>query len=286
MTGKFFLSIAASMLVTAAAAADLPSVKGPAAPPPPPVFSWTGPYAGLTIGYGWADTSAVNGFGLSPALAFTGVGWTTNSPNASGVIGGAQVGYNYQFANTGFVVGVETDFLGADIKAATTAIGSPVTGTGVFPFARTFQSVDWFGTVRGRVGYAILPTLLLYGAGGFAYGHVSTDFLIGYTNGFFDGASQSDVRTGWTAGGGVEWAFRPNLSLKVEYLYVDLGGSATIWDGRGCHKCPPPPPGPVVPPAFISTQTGAPNRFSTIKAGLNYRFNFLGAPGAPFLGSF
>jgi outer membrane immunogenic protein len=276
--------IAACLAAGAAAAADLPSVKGPPAPPPPPAFSWTGPYVGLNIGHGWADSTTINGFALTPAFAFTGAFWAPTSPNASGVIGGVQAGYNYQFNGTGFVVGFETDFNGADVQGTNFVGGSPVTGTGVIPFIRTHQSLDWFGTVRGRVGYAILPSLLVFGTGGFAYGHTSNNFVIGFTNGYFDGASHGSTRTGWAAGGGFEWAFTPNLSLKFEYIYVDLGNGWTLWDGAGgnpccvCNNgCPPnPQPQPPGPATFISAQTGTPNRFHTARVGLNYRFNLFG----------
>lgn len=288
MQKKIYIAALAGLVCGGAAlAADLPAMKGPpAAPPlPPPVFSWTGPYVGLSIGYGGANTGRLNGFALGPNLAPTGAVWAAGSPDAGGVIGGAQVGYNYQFPGTRFVVGVETDFMGADVNAWTTAVGSPVAGTNILPFVNTYQGLSWFGTVRGRVGYAVLPSLLIYGAGGFAYGHVSNSYLIGYTNGFFDGAARSDVNTGWAAGGGVEWAFMPNLSLRAEYLYVDLGHDGTLWDGKGGNGGGG---GAVVPPpTFIAAQTGAPHRFHTGRVGLNYRFNLFGAPAAaPVLATF
>lgn len=259
-------------------AADLPSTKAPPVPPAP-VFTWTGPYAGLNIGWGGANTGWVDGIAFaSPTLAPTGVAWSRSSPDASGVIGGAQVGYNYQFPGTGFVVGLETDFNGADVNATSMAIGSPVTGTNVFPVVRSYEGLSWFGTVRGRLGYAVLPNLLIFGTGGFAYGHVTNSFQIGFTNGFFDGAAHSGVNTGWAAGGGVEWAFWPNLSLRAEYLYVDLGDSHTLWDGAcGCNPpkppTPPVPPTPLAPAAFIAAQSGAPYGFHTARLGLNYHFN-------------
>ncbi|WP_424362887.1 outer membrane protein [Methylocystis parvus] len=287
MSKKIYVATLAGLIASSAAlAADLPAVKGPPAPPPPPIFSWSGPYLGLSIGYGGANTGQLNGFALGPNLAPTGAVWAAGSPNANGVIGGVQVGYNYQFPGTRFVVGVETDFMGAGLNGATTVVGSPVAGTNIFPFIHTYQELNWFGTVRGRVGYAILPTLLIFGTGGFAYGHVSNNYVVGYTNGFLDGAWNSGVRTGWAAGGGLEWAFMPNLSIRAEYLYVDLGHDGTLWDGAcGCGgdkggPVPPPPPVVVPPATFIAAQTGAAHRFHTARVGLNYRFNLFGAPAA------
>ena len=105
-------------------------------------------------------------------------------------------------------------------------------------------SLPWFGTVRGRAGYLVTPTLLLYGTAGFAYGGV-------------DAFQRSDTCTGWTAGGGVEWLFAPHWSAKVEYLYVDLdssgiNGAYTGWQlGNNDHP-----------------------QLNVVRAGLNYHFNF------------
>jgi outer membrane immunogenic protein len=175
----------------AAVAADLPSHKAPPPPaplPPPPVMAWTGFYVGANVGGGWLDRYDRSGAG---------------STNA-GVIGGGQVGYNYQLSPL-FVVGVETDFQGSSVGSGTPA-----------PFAVN-RGVNWFGTARGRVGVSLFsPQLLFYGTGGFAYGEIELK-----QGGFLGALSQTG--TGWTAGGGVEWAFLPNWSAKVEYLYTDIG---------------------------------------------------------------
>lgn len=296
MNKKHLITIAGCLAASAAAAADLPAFKAPPPPPPPPVFTWTGPYAGLSIGYGWANTNRIDGVALDPVfLAPTGAFWSVNSPSSSGVIGGAQVGYNYQINGTGFVVGVETDFMGSDIQGNGFAVGTPVTGTSVLPFVTTHHGLHWFGTVRGRLGYAILPTLLIYGTGGFAYGETVNNFFVNFNNGFSDGISVTRTRTGWAAGGGVEWAFMPNLTLRAQYLYVDLGQGSFLLDGGGggcgCKPVPPPPGPPAAPLAFISGQNGAPNQFHNFTVGLNFRFNPFGggepiAPAAPVLGSF
>ena len=163
---------------------------------------------------------------LGPAnLFFLPNGNTLGSPG--GVLGGAQIGYNYQFGQ--FVIGAETDFQGTSISGQrqqlpldalqvplSAAANSYLTPIGAITGANT--SLSWFGTVRGRVGYLIMPTLLIYGTGGFAYGQV-------------DAFGFSNTATGWTAGGGAEWMFAPNWSAKVEYLYVDL--SANNWNGGG-----------------------------------------------------
>ena len=182
------------VLAPMASAADLPR-KAPVAPLPPPVISWTGFYAGLNVGYGWGDADPdVAGTGTSisfPAiipitnsLAFGGA----HSQNLNGVIGGGQVGYNYQFSPK-WVLGVETDIQGSGqrktstfsdpINAAlcTAASSPPPVCLGTSPFNGAAVSgyeakIDWFGTVRGRLGWLVTDQVLLYATGGLAYGHV------------------------------------------------------------------------------------------------------------------
>jgi outer membrane immunogenic protein len=236
---------------------------------------WTGFYAGLNIGGGWSANS-VNPNGWAPYLSpATGIitfapGNFSGGSNAGGVVGGGQIGYNYQFGPS-FLVGVETDFQGTSMSSGgnNNYILYPdpfVAGaflTPLTPGGNAGVSLNWFGTVRGRVGYLFTPTLLVYGTGGFAYGGGSSnrDFWFGDVSG---------TRTGWTAGGGVEWMFWPNWSAKVEYLYYDLGSvtmnSVSI------------EPGALIIPAWgyvVQTQ----KRFdgNMVRAGLNYHFNW-GAP--------
>jgi outer membrane immunogenic protein len=262
----------AALCVGSAFAADLPSRKAAPAymPPLPPPPMWTGFYAGLNIGGGWSANS-VNPNGWAPYLSATGAitfapGNFSGGGNAGGVVGGGQIGYNYQFGQS-FVVGVETDFQGTSLSSGGNnnyilypdpliagAFLTPLT-----PAGNAGVSLNWFGTVRGRVGYLFTPTLLLYGTGGFAYGGGSSnrDFWFGNVSG---------TRTGWTAGGGVEWMFMPNWSAKAEYLYVNLsGGGATGAFGWnfGYHRHP---------------------QLNVVRAGVNYHFNF--GSSAPVLAKY
>jgi outer membrane immunogenic protein len=117
--------------------------------------------------------------------------------------------------------------------------------------------VHTFGTVRGRAGLTVLPTLVLYGTGGFAYANVSRNGG-GYTT--------SMTQTGWTAGGGAEWMFLPNWSAKAEYLYTDVsGGNTNSYGGNwgiGLNN--------------VNNHT----RYNTVRAGVNYHFNWGAAPVA------
>ena len=247
---KKTLLAAASLVVLAgsALAADLPSRKAPVLPPPPPPPMWTGFYAGVNIGGGWDA-----GNGNHNAWNLGGMNGGVTNGMSGGVIGGGQIGYNYQITPM-FLVGAEADFQG-------TSLGSNGNGGNYYYFGnygnRTGVSLQWFGTVRGRVGVTIMPTLLVYGTGGFAYGEVQRNGgLLGFSNG-------SATQTGWTAGGGVEWMFMPNWSTKLEYLYSDIsGGNQNTWinSGVGLNN--------------VNNHT----RWNTIRAGVNYHFNWGAAP--------
>jgi outer membrane immunogenic protein len=255
----------------AAVAADLsyPSVA-PGYVPTPAAINWTGFYGGLNIGGGWSS-SVVNPNTRSPytdlgapGSLFLLPGSSQTGGSSGGVVGGAQLGYNYQFGRS-FVIGLEADFQGTTISSnssngAATYVSPLGTGNLLIPLATPANigvSLDWFGTVRGRAGYLFTPTLLLYGTGGFAYGALSGNV-----------SGNNNVSTGWTGGGGVEWMFVPHWTAKLEYLYVDL-------DSSGVNG------------AFTGYQLGSHNHaeINVVRAGVNYLFNFGGAP-APVLAKY
>lgn len=172
------MTLAAMTAVSGAAvAADLP--RGPSpyySPAPVAGYNWRGLYAGLNAGYEWGS---ITGNGAEP----------------SGLMGGVQAGYNWQ--SGAFVFGPE-----ADIQA------SAADDT----FAPYKFSNPWFGTLRGRVGFA-LNNILFYGTAGLAYGGITGEIA---------GLDESKTHVGWTGGLGAEVGFTPNWSAKVEYLYMDL----------------------------------------------------------------
>ncbi|RAI39137.1 outer membrane protein [Rhodoplanes roseus] len=168
--------LAATLLAGPTGAADL-RYGAPYQQPPPyaAVPTWTGPYVGVNLGYQFGSSAL--------------------SMNPSGIVGGVQGGYNYQIGQ--FVIGAETDFQfsGAEDTFAAYKFSNP-----------------WFGTLRGRAGFA-MNNVLLYGTAGFAYGRGEVEWF---------GWSQTKTHTGWTAGAGIEVAFTQNWSARAEYLYVDL----------------------------------------------------------------
>lgn len=283
--------ITAAAFAQLAAAADLPR-KAPAyAPPPPaPVYSWTGWYVGLNAGGGWGNNDPIDN---SVTSAFCDTGFVgcvaprnsfSNAAAAAvpgqfntrqqGFIGGGQIGYNFQ---SGPVVwGVETDFQGANIKGSDSqAVTVVPVGFPAFPITVAgtgSQKLDWFGTLRGRLGWLPANPLLVYATGGLAYGHVSlnTSFAQGPVYPSFDPilpvfASTSETRAGWTIGAGLEWMFAPNWTVKGEYLYYDLG-----------HVSVAPPPLTVTVGGTVFTAIGISSEAhfngSIARLGVNYHF--------------
>jgi outer membrane immunogenic protein len=282
MKKAFVSTIVASALVAGSAlAADLPSKKAPPYIPPPPPPLWTGFYVGLNAGGTWANQNSFDVVSApsTPAVAAIGLAGLATGVipvgNSGGFIGGGQIGYNFQFANS-FVAGVEADIQGVagsngDSGAGLTTAGAFSGGTAV-SFTTATRRLDYLGTVRGRIGYLFTPTLLLYGTGGLAYGGVNAAFNVaqvgvaGNAVGFagFGGSSFSDTRAGWTAGGGVEWMFMPNWSAKVEYLYYDLG---SVTQSAALVAVAPPI-------AYATSQASTRFNGHIVRAGVNYHFNW------------
>jgi outer membrane immunogenic protein len=223
--------IAAGACTSGALAADL----GPYRPPPPvePIYepapsgpwNWQGIYLGVNAGYGWGNDNAA---------AYNGFGGGVGTTNPDGWFGGGQIGYNAQF--NAIVLGLEADLQGADISDTTALSGG---------LAQVTTDIEWFSTLRGRAGYAAGPALL-YVTGGFAFADLNQTISAPTAT-----MSSDDWETGYTLGGGIEWAFAPNWSLKSEYLFVDLGDQ-TLSSPAGTY----------------TTETD----FHTARAGLNYRF--------------
>ena len=261
---KLLLATTALLGLTAGAlAADLPSRRAPAPFVAVPVFTWTGFYVGVNAGYGFSDSNNNNssvsfptGSILNSAATNLTVNYNNNiNGNRDGFIGGGQVGYNYQFGQ--FVIGLEADGQYVDFGRRRNNLITPANYTiapgGTLGLAFSFppaniqfsgnRSMDFLGTVRGRVGYAF-DRVLVYGTGGLAY-------------------NEDDL--GFAAGGGVEYAFTPNLSAKVEGLYVSLdrgrNNGQTTFD---------------LPSNTVFVGGNARNNnfdFAVVRAGLNYRFN-------------
>jgi outer membrane immunogenic protein len=265
MNKKLLGAFVAAIGATSAQAADLPArpyTKAPVAVAS--VYNWTGFYIGGNIGYGWGQNTNPSISFVDPAGAPVGFApyfATGNNvfPNLkpAGVIGGGQMGYNWQM-NT-LVLGAVADFQAADIQAS---------GTGLVPFSifvtpsaqSLSQRLDFLGTVRGKVG-AAFNNVMIYGTGGYAYGHVksSLNFAAPAAAVFFGGTA-SEWRSGWTAGVGGEYGVGP-WSFGVEYLHYDLGRSSVTSVS-------------IPPAAFPLSSLSASQRVAgdIVRATVNYRF--------------
>ena len=269
-----------AIAATAAQAADLPSRRAPPVylPPPIPVFTWTGFFAGANAGADFGGNS-ISSYSL-PAGSVTGSTGTngvlsTNRGNNSsaGFTGGGQIGYNYELGGAGFgglgfgggglVVGVVADaqYLdrqnnGGNVGTNYTFSGAPgnafvrVPGLPRTNVVTTTQSRDhFFGTVRGRLGFA-LDRALIYGTGGLAY---------------------DTHTTGYTYGGGIEYAFTNNISIGAEYLRVNLDRS---FNSSATYL----PPAGLGAGTLVLNTTGGRDQFNVARAFLNYKFTYPVAP--------
>jgi outer membrane immunogenic protein len=272
MIRHLLLASGAGLVLTgAASAADLPRRAPPPVFVPVPVFTWTGAYFGINAGYITTDNNRIATAGLN-TVAATNVAIGARPPlvrvDQDGFTVGGQVGYNYQFTpGAGVVIGVEADAAYTDLQRNTFVVGS----TGALNGFRS--SMDFLGTVRGRIGYAFDRTLV-YGTGGFAYGDVTERALFFAPAG--GGALQfagnrSRIETGYAVGGGVEYALPTDsflnffkssaVTVKAEALYYDLGRRNLGVLNTGL--------GPAANPGYVSRFE---NNGIVARAGINYKF--------------
>lgn len=230
---------------------------------PPPAFSWTGFYVGVNGGYGWSDDQTVRinetftPLGGVPAAFFSG---DFGSLSPAGGFGGVQVGANLQLG--GIVLGVEADGQWADITDDS-LLTRPALGGLVYTIG-TSNKVSKFGTVRGRLGVAMDRTLL-YATGGLAWGSIKHTMAFADNLGFTAFDQTSGTHVGYVVGAGLEQAFTPSISLKVEYQFIDLGSENYL----AVESI-----GGVASGFRINTDTDT--NFHTVRVGLNFKLG----PGA------
>jgi outer membrane immunogenic protein len=306
---NLLLSTVALMGLTAGAmAADLPMRAAPPAPiaAAVPVFTWTGFYVGVNAGFAFSDNDVGGGTLVTPSAGggtfavepATGTSFNRDRNDDGGFTGGGQIGYNMQFGM--FVAGLEADIQfvdlgngeGGGIRTAAVCGPQPIGAFGIGPVVGTSggnvaffdrrHEMDFFGTVRGRLGIAF-DRALIYATGGLAW--TSLDDNNGGAVpgvGFFQGTPAvatarreraldiaNRARTdsddiGWTVGGGVEYAFTNNISAKIEGLYVNIGEN----DG-GNNVVGVTNRGRAIRQAGGRDESG---EFAVVRAGLNFRF--------------
>lgn len=254
-------AVASVALSSAAFAADLGgydqgSLKDPipASPYVAPIWNWQGLYFGGNIGYGFDGSDLRSLERITPPPSSIGI---VQGFDPEGLFGGVQLGYNWQVER--LVFGLETDIQYSDIGDAGGGLYSnnPVFGGGAW------ADVDWFGTLRGRLGFAVTERVLVYGTAGLAYGGVDfNQIAVNTANGNSVTFQEDGTKVGYTVGGGLEWAIDPNWSMKVEYQYIDLGDEALLAESVT----------PAGVPTGINYTTGYDLDFHTVRAGLNYKF--------------
>jgi outer membrane immunogenic protein len=234
------------LLMTAglAQAADMP-LKAPPLPPPAPVFSWTGLYVGADIGGAWGRSTTSSPLANNPGCFVTILpcylpslvadinNQSAQRQSSSSVLGDFETGYNLQLGY--FVVGGETDIgfyrLRGNSLARAPFTGYPVPAGGTAPSYYNDVNSNWLFTARGRLGFAPIANLLVYGTGGVALTNLRHEAQ--FNEGIFPGTSlgteasiSSGTVTGAAYGGGLEWAWTNNWLVKAEYLHVDFGSVA------------------------------------------------------------
>lgn len=274
--------LALALISGAALAADLPTHKAPPVAAPS-AYNWGGLYGGINVGYGFANgTTSTGSLGgtysdgtnTSPLSA----SWSNSAMTPSGVVGGGQIGYNYQITPM-FVAGIEADIQAADMGSTVKYATANLSGNG-YTAINNAKNIDWFGTARARIGVVVpgYSNFLVYGTGGFAYGYVNNTVGVGTTlttinpvAGVSGSSTSGNTQVGWTAGGGIEWSPQtfPAWSAKIEYLYTDLGSTnQAIYATYAA-------PGQ----GSFGGNHQSPTQFNVVRAGLNWHFNpFVGEP--------
>ena len=302
----------ATCVIAVAGLIGTPAFAGPPLPPAP-VYSWTGFYGGLNMGYSFGRASAdVDYFApatIQPSTVCGPAGFAlcinngSNTGHMNGPIGGVQAGYNWQSGN--YLLGLEADFQGTGQSGTRNFDTSFDNGSGFFGVNQGTATISltermpWLGTVRGRIGYLANPSWLVYATGGLAYGEIEVDSsasagaglrppirtgtptcngpVVAGTAGTCPvwGFSGSGVtQIGWAVGVGTELALGGHWTAKLEYLFVDLGSFTTTFTGLGgCFG--------VVAGGFASCTPTAPGSGTIrstitdniVRVGLNYQFH-------------
>jgi len=258
-------SVSVVALTAAASAADLSGpVAGGYKDEFVPVATWTGFYVGVNGGYGWsADGSTLNGTAsYCSATSCSASGHTVSGSGTStfasdSEFAGGQIGFNWQPAGGNFVFGVEADIQGSGIEG-NSSLSLVNENAGFYGSSQ----LDWFGTVRGRVGYSCGRSLI-YATGGVAFGGVKDSLSVAAASGNPVTVSSSATETGYVVGGGVEHYILPGWSVKAEYQYLDLGSDKlSAFAG---------------PTTLTAASTGnasgsldAEHTYHTVRIGLNY----------------
>ena len=270
---KFIFALVAIAATTSAAfasdlAAKAPAFKAPVAT----AYNWTGWYVGVNGGGDWANSN-ITETDIAPLVVNIPAAQRQFSMRHSGVMGGLQGGYNWQFAPN-WMAGVEADIAFSNDRGNTT---SGFLFGGAFPgnFMADTRT-DWLATTRARIGFLPAERVLVYATGGAAFGHVKTNGSINnnfgaplvlgavpvcQNNSVCYQGSESKTAAGWTLGGGLEYAVWNNVTAKLEYLYVNLGARTLTLS-----------PSPTTTGGGAATFAFGDSVYNIVRAGVNLKF--------------
>jgi outer membrane immunogenic protein len=302
---KFGLLASAGMIMASAnvLAADLPRRTAAPVAPAAKAYSWTGFYAGVNGGYAWShqthrqSDNVIFSEGVSLVGPILSEGFVARefASKSGGFTFGGQAGYNHQVDR--LIFGIEADFNKSSVSArnglsaiGTEGIGGP-SSYYFFADSEAKSSIKWFSTLRARVGFTPVDRFMIFATGGLAYGSMKTTAYSGAEGGFGDCSSSTDAyscgsyygetsksynKLGFAVGGGFEYALTNNISVKTEYLYVDLGKKTLALNGGGSYSTSDgATPTPATTSGTFEGEIGtvrATNKFSVMRVGLNYKF--------------
>lgn len=208
-------------------------------------YDWSGFYLGANLGYGWAESE--------PTIRYLDeVKNTTKlSSDMEGVVGGVQLGYNWQVKN--FLVGIETDFSSADISSENS---DQIANADDYDIVKENNRINSFGTLRARLGFLPADRLLAYVTGGWAYGDVDYTTYIDSNPNPSENYKYKETKSGWVVGAGLEYGVSEHVTLRAEYLYIDWGNQ---YDK-------------VYSPNFYDVEYGWDTTIDVFRVGLNYLF--------------
>lgn len=218
----------------------------------PAAYDWTGPYIGLQAGYAWGNNDVSPDVEeITPAINAAAIVLSPPEDgdiDIDGFVGGAHLGYNFQADS--LVFGLEGDIEYADLSGDTDVFFD---SDDEEPIGEAEQNIDWLGSLRLRLGYA-MDRALIYATGGLAVGGVDVKVSIDETG----SESESETAWGWTVGGGLEYAFTDDLSARIEYRYTDLGNTDVAIDNLG-----------------FAGDVEFEHTFHAVRAGLSWHFDSL-----------
>ncbi|MBV9562830.1 MAG: porin family protein [Bradyrhizobium sp.] len=265
-----FLAAACLLAPRIACAADLPMKARPVVPATP-AYTWTGFYIGGHVGALWTrqdvewDPLPLGNrlgidFGVNPTVG--------RLSTAASLVGGVHGGYNWQFAPA-WLLGIEADSSWTSASSSANSIWTLFGTTQPVANSLTTMSnrLDWLSSVRGRIGYLVLPNALIYLTGGGAWGRYdysasAFNGVLLQNGGYLATTSFARTETGYVLGGGLEWALTRNWLIRSEYLYYRLGGANSVAFS------------PNLPTTFPSSFTWRDPTVHVARLGLSYRFDW------------